>query len=111
MRKCEADFALMKTICGVGTLHNELGSCLLTNNVVGEQRKQVTTWLSKSAYYSHHREMEARVLRDTGRWFQSSEKFKAWTESDECALLWLRGNGMPLLIQQILCRIPIDCAI
>lgn len=106
MWKCEADSALMKTICGVGALlYNELGSCLLSDSVVGEQRKQVTTWLSKTAYYSHHGEMEARVLRDTGRWFQSSREFKAWTESDEGSLLWLRGNGMLSLIYVMMSNI------
>lgn len=64
--------------------------------LIGEKRAKISEWISKIDYYSHHREMKARVLSETGQWFLARREFKDWIGSDQSSLLWLRGNGMPL---------------
>lgn len=68
-------------------------TCL--QSAVGEKRTKISEWISKVDYYSHHREMTARVLSETGQWFLGRREFKDWIGSDQSSLLWLRGNGMP----------------
>jgi len=92
----------MKTIFEVSTLlHLKSDSCLLIKRLLGEERKNISEWISKMDFYSHHREMKARVLSDTGHWFQTRREFQSWIESDQCSLLWLRGNGMPVSVHQM----------
>ncbi|KAF2235894.1 hypothetical protein EV356DRAFT_431237, partial [Viridothelium virens] len=63
------------------------------DHLESEKRVKICDWLSKIDYYSHHREMKSRVLKETGNWFLDRREFKQWAEDSNSSLLWLRGNA------------------
>ncbi|KAL9084821.1 MAG: hypothetical protein Q9165_007889 [Trypethelium subeluteriae] len=63
------------------------------DHLESEKRAKICDWLSKIDYYSHHREMKSRVLKETGNWFLDRREFKNWIEDSNSSLLWLRGNA------------------
>ena len=69
---------------------------MLIRRLIDEKRAKICDWISKLDYYSHHREMRARVLSQTGQWFLVRREFTDWIGSDQSSLLWLRGNCMQL---------------
>ncbi|KAL9607780.1 MAG: hypothetical protein Q9167_007337 [Letrouitia subvulpina] len=68
--------------------------CMYEDYLQSEKRKAISEWISKIAYYSYHREMKARVLPETGRWFLERQEFRNWIGCKQSSLLWLKGNGM-----------------
>ena len=72
----------------------------MTWHHLGQQRTEVSDWISQIDYYSLHREMKTRLLPGTGQWFLDTAEYVEWTQSSQSSLLWLRGNGkIPFLDQ------------
>ncbi|KAI4211489.1 MAG: hypothetical protein LQ351_005791, partial [Letrouitia transgressa] len=74
--------------------------CTYEDNLESEKRKAICDWISKTAYYSYHREMKEKVLSETGQWLLERNEFRDWIGRDQSSLLWLKGNGMPLYVHQ-----------
>ncbi|KAL8916277.1 MAG: hypothetical protein Q9208_008606 [Pyrenodesmia sp. 3 TL-2023] len=93
MLNSDKDFAHTKIIFKVGVLKTIYCHGLAYRLYQGAKRTEISKWVSDIEYYSHHREMNSRVLHDTGNWLFARQEFKVWNESDRPSFLWLRGNA------------------
>ena len=57
-----------------------------------DQRLEILQWISPIPYQKHQKEHFRQALEGTGVWFLEDDRLKAWLDSSQSTLLWLRGN-------------------
>lgn len=83
-----------KKIAGIVVLnHKETNSRFnkIDERAKRDDRLKILQWLSSVSYREHHQKEINEVLLNTGLWFVQSQKYRAWKDSDDTAIIWLHG--------------------
>lgn len=76
-------------ICPSKTLHGV--TLAYAAQPIATKRQKILEWLSKIEYQKHHRQANANLLEDTGRWLFNKPQFREWQCSSASGILWLHG--------------------